>query len=98
MTGYKRSEETAIAIEELRKKEAEKITSKCDKVKIVGYVEQTSEQIDYINRLKTSEIDIVKVLDLLRHCSDPRWISIAKTHIQTGFMAAVRAIARPMGD
>ncbi len=72
--------------------------SECDKAKIVGYIEQTPTQIDNINALKTYEIEIVKFLEALTNNAHPRWLSIAKTHIQTGFMAAVRAVARPLGD
>ncbi len=77
--------------------------SECDKAKIVGYIEQTPEQIKTINDLKAMEIQVVKCLDSFIYAplqlpADPRWMSIAKTHIQQGFMAAVRAIARPKGD
>lgn len=74
--------------------------SECDKAKIVGYIEQTPEQIDLINKLKTLEIEAIGTLGgvaaLIKN--DARWMSIAKTHIQQGFMAAVRAVARPNGD
>lgn len=77
--------------------------SECDKAKIVGYVEQSPEQINGINTLKSIEISVVEILDkYLRdetaEKADKRWMSIAKTHIQQGFMAAVRAVARPNGD
>lgn len=83
--------------------------SECDKAKIVGYVEQTPDQIERINSLKSAEVEIVKLLECIARNikdtnnpellpADPRWLSIAKTHIQQGFMAAVRAVARPNGD
>lgn len=73
--------------------------SECDKVKIVGYVEQSPAQIETINHLKTQEIEIVGFFNaLINDNVDKRWTSVAKTHIQQGFMAAVRAVARPNGD
>ena len=76
--------------------------SECDKAKIVGYIEQTPEQIQFINDFKQLEINCV---DMFNHFyaegapdCDKRWMSIAKTHVQQGFMAAVRAVARPKGD
>ncbi len=72
--------------------------SECEKAKIVGYIEQTPEQIESINALKKLEIEAVNFLEALTNCAHPRWLSIAKTHIQQGMMAAVRAVARPKGD
>jgi hypothetical protein len=48
-----------------------------------------------MNELKELER---QVLDIVNHMgyADQRWIAIGKTHIQQGFMALVRAIARPV--
>ncbi len=77
----------------------------CDKAKIVGYIEQTPLQIETINKLKEMEINVVECFEAMNSVSsvgklsmDHRWLAIAKTHIQQGFMAAVRAVARPNGD
>jgi hypothetical protein len=77
--------------------------SECDREKIVGYVKQSPEQVGAINMFKQKEADICEALDYYLQDDqalgvDKRWLSIAKTHIQQGFMAAVRAIARPNGD
>jgi hypothetical protein len=79
--------------------------SDCEKAPIIGYVEQTPEQIEMINIFKSREIDLITfVNDFLNNPDykdfpcDRRWLSIAKTHFQEGFMAAVRAVARPKGD
>tara|TARA_R110000796_G_scaffold65782_2_gene151811 strand:+ start:23266 stop:23511 length:246 start_codon:yes stop_codon:yes gene_type:complete len=80
--------------------------SECDKAKIVGYIEQTPEQIEMINNLKRREIDLAAFADCFlegmghetKMGCDKRWMAIAKTHFEQGFMAAVRAIARPRGD
>ncbi len=77
--------------------------------KITGYVEQTPEQIDCINNFKAIEIEVVQLIDNLMTgltyvgqteplAVDKRWLSIAKTNLQQGFMAAVRSVARPKGD
>ena len=90
------------------KRMTEEVKFDCDKAKILGYIEQTPEQIRIINLFKEREIEIVSYIDnLLKGFAglhptevecDKRWMSIAKTHIQQGFMAAVRAVARPKGD
>jgi len=76
--------------------------SECDKAKIIGYVEQTPKQIEAINLLKEAEIECVALINVYLNTNeidiDKRWMAIAKTHIQQGFMAAVRAVARPNGD
>lgn len=83
--------------------------SEGDKAKIVGYIPQSDEQIKWINYLKTKEIEIVEDFDNMLSApfsfegcapisADKRWLAIAKTHIQEGFMAATRAVARPKGD
>lgn len=74
-----------------------------DKPKIIGYTDQSQESISAINALKEIEIQVLEIInhylnDITGLKSDKRWMSIAKTNIQQGFMAAVRAIARPNGD
>lgn len=75
--------------------------SECDKAKIVGYIEQTPEQIEAINLIKSFEISALMYLTEALNTagnSDGRWASIGKTHLQQAFMAYVRAVARPNGD
>jgi hypothetical protein len=55
-----------------------------------------------MNDLKDREAATGRVLrqleDLTRAVSDPeagRWVSIARTHLETGFMYAIKAVARP---
>lgn len=76
---------------------------------INGYRELTQAEIDLMNEVKQKEAEILalheRVLDHLRETAaqsggvlngEPyRWAAIAKTDIQTGFMALVRAVARP---
>jgi hypothetical protein len=64
--------------------------------KITGYRNLNEAEGTLINRIK----DIgEQVEELLHHASaagaDPRWMAIAKTHLQLGFMSAVRSIAKP---
>ena len=71
-----------------------------------GYRELNALEIDRINRIK-EVANVVRSLcmdlsvtqystDGDASCEpDPRWIAIAETHLQLGFMALTRAIAKP---
>lgn len=72
--------------------------------KISGYRDLTEHEISLINRVKAFEVEVaflVNELDVLAQQSgDPaagRWVSLARTHLETGFMFAVKAVARPDG-
>lgn len=65
--------------------------------KIKGYRELSPEEIELINVIKEIA-DVVGNLvnDAMEDPdTDKRWVSIAKTDLQTGFMALVRSIAKP---
>jgi hypothetical protein len=66
---------------------------------IPGYRELSSIEREKINHLKAIEQSIMNVLkDIYVHPDihmNQRWLAIARTHIEQGFMAAIRAIARP---
>ena len=66
--------------------------------KISGYRELGENEIEDINELKSLEGSILNQLDSLEYNGhyDARWLSIARSDIQKGFMAAVRAVARPV--
>jgi hypothetical protein len=75
---------------------------------ITGYRKLDALDVDYINTLKASGqslLDLFAALDqrvpsetaISGYVVDPRWISIAKTHLQQAVMAAVRAVAQPVG-
>ena len=66
---------------------------------IKGYRELTSKEISLINEVKELGLVIEEKLLDLRNIpnADLRWLAIAKTDMQTGLMAAIRAIARPEG-
>lgn len=64
---------------------------------IKGYRDLTQQEIEAINKIKSvAELhgallaEIEKLPD-----ADKRWLAIARTDLQTGFMALVRAVARP---
>lgn len=65
--------------------------------KISGYRELSQEEIDAMNSIKelASAVGIL-VEELEDNPSlDQRWVAIAKTDLQKGFMAAVRSVAQP---
>jgi len=64
---------------------------------IKGYKVLSPEQVNLMNEVKSKANEVGELLDRLRH--DPeiqgRDLAIAKTNLQTGFMWAVRSIAKP---
>ena len=64
---------------------------------IKGYRELDATEIDAMNRLKQKAEEIGALLAELGGMPgiDGRSLAIARTDLQTGFMWAVRAIARP---
>lgn len=67
---------------------------------VVGYKEeQTREAVDAVNRTKTLENELGDWIAELRANDsvpvDPRWVAIAVTHLQQGFMALNRAVFQP---
>lgn len=64
---------------------------------VKGYRKLTDDDVANMNQIKELEAEIG---DLWREFSqldgiDKRWMALAKTHLQEGFMAFVRAIAKP---
>lgn len=64
---------------------------------VKGYVAQDQENVDLVNQNKTLEAKLLKRLEKLGGYShlDQRWLSVAKTHFEQGFMALNRAIFQP---
>lgn len=67
---------------------------------ITGYRKHTQQQVDAVNSTKAFENDLGDWLaqlsaDLGPEQLDGRWISIARTHFQQGFMALNRAVFQP---
>lgn len=70
-------------------------------VDIEGYRVLTQDEKERINALKNSEARIFEQLDDHEKCIDGinyHSTGIAREYIQTGFMWAIRAIARPNGE
>lgn len=72
--------------------------------KITGYRELDQREIDLMNKVKAKAAEIGVLVDKLRGMKsetmsnpalDQRWVSIGATHLQEGFMALTRAIAKP---
>jgi len=65
--------------------------------KIKGYRELSQEEVDQMNVVKEKAAEIGELVDRMTDFPgfDPRWTSIGKTHLQQGFMALTRAIAKP---
>jgi len=65
--------------------------------KIKGYRELSQVEIDYMNRIKEKAAEVGELIEALEESPeiDKRWLAIAKTDLQKGFMAATRSIAKP---
>ena len=63
-----------------------------------GYQSQPQQAVDAVNRNKVIEERILRIMDEMRdagHQYDQRWLAIARTDIERGFMALNRAIFMP---
>lgn len=62
-----------------------------------GYQPQAPDRLDLVNSNKVVEENILRFLDDLAATddADKRWLAIARTHVEQGFMAINRAIMRP---
>ena len=65
--------------------------------KINGYRELDEEEIFVMNAIKEKAKEVGDLINSLRitDAIDQRWIAIAETDLQKGFMALVRAVAKP---
>lgn len=65
--------------------------------KISGYRELSQQEIDAMNAIKEVGGNVGFLLDKLKELPgvDQRALAIAKTELQTGFMWAVRSVAKP---
>ncbi len=65
---------------------------------IKGYRTLSQTEIDLINEIKSDAAKIELLVEALKqHDTDGRWIAIGVTHLQQGFMALTRAVAKPTG-
>jgi hypothetical protein len=69
---------------------------------VKGYRDLSEDEISLMNRIKAFEgevADLLKELDAAAS-GDPtagRWASLARTNLETGFMYAVKSVAKPDG-
>ncbi len=65
--------------------------------KITGYRELDESEIYSMNQAKEMASCVGDVIEKLETSAgvDKRWLAIAKTDLQKGFMSLVRAIAKP---
>jgi len=68
---------------------------------IKGYRDLSQEEIALMNEVKNKAAEVGALVETLEKAAkdrgqiDARWIAIAKTDLQKGFMALVRSVARP---
>jgi hypothetical protein len=64
---------------------------------VKGYTNQPTEKVDMVNFNKIDEERILRAIDQygMNPDVDKRWLAIAKTNIEQGFMALNRAIFKP---
>lgn len=64
---------------------------------VAGYQPQTAERVALVNMNKDLEERALRQLDALagRDDIDKRWLAVARTQIEQGFMAANRAVFQP---
>ncbi|MGL5528920.1 MAG: DUF7681 family protein [Plesiomonas shigelloides] len=65
--------------------------------KITGYRELNEKEIGAMNAIKEIAGAVGVLIEEMESVDgiDKRWLSIAKTDLQKGFMAAVRSVAKP---
>jgi len=66
---------------------------------IKGYRDLTADEIELVNEIKTTANDLDELIVTMTNLPniDQRWVAIAKTDLQKGFMSLVRAVTRPTG-
>lgn len=64
---------------------------------IVGYRELSAEELRIANELKELASQVGFKVDevFAREDTDKRWAAIARTDLQTGFMALIRSVLKP---
>lgn len=65
--------------------------------KITGYRQLNEDEAKLMNLIKEGASSIGDLVELLKNTQgvDERWVSIGATDLQKGFMALVRAVAKP---
>lgn len=65
--------------------------------KIKGYRDLSQDEINQMNGCKECAVAVGEIIEGLEKIPsiDKRWLAIAKTDLQKGFMSLVRSIAKP---
>lgn len=65
--------------------------------KITGYRDLTQVEVDLMDMVKGLAEKVGAELEIVNSTpdTDKRWVAIARTHLQEGFMALTRSIAKP---
>jgi hypothetical protein len=77
-------------------------------LQVSGYTAQSPEKVALVNEFKDDEERLLRKLDAVARLKqkakngpiddpalDPRWLAVARTHFQEGFMALNRAVFQP---
>lgn len=66
---------------------------------VKGYTDQSDYKVERVNQNKVLEETVLRAVDAVENdwdlYADMRWLSIARTHFEQGFMALNRAIFKP---
>lgn len=64
---------------------------------VPGYTPQGDDKIAIVSANKELEETVLRVIDQIgeRGAGDPRWLAVARTQIEQGFMALNRAVFQP---
>lgn len=67
------------------------------KPEIIGYRALSQEEISLMNSIKLLAQSVGTQVAMLESTAnvDQRWVAIAKTDLQKGFMTLIRAVAQP---
>ena len=66
-------------------------------VAVKGYTEQPDQKVEWVNMNKVIEESLLRLLEGYWEYDeiDKRWLSVAKTHFEEGFMGLNRSIFKP---
>ena len=65
--------------------------------KITGYRDLSQEEIELMNKAKALAEEVGTLVECIKaeDSTDLRWANIGQTDLQKGFMALIRAVAKP---
>ena len=78
-------------------KRSDAVPGRAAKPPVEGYQPQSDEMVRLVNANKVAEEIFLRRMDDMKGADeiDQRWLAIARTNIEQGFMALNRAIFRP---